>query len=463
MTENTEETSEINHSTLAMLSFNSSVFGTQLIILIFSSRLIFFYEIEVGLSIWLIMLGYAIYTAWDAFNDPFMGYLSDRPNRLWKKYGKRFPWIVSSSILLCMAFFLIFIPPDPKVNEWATFLWFICVLFLFDGLFSILMINRYALLPDKFRTDKERKKLAGFYVPFFTIGLIIGMMLPPLFITYGDKTSYVFMAIIGSAVTLVFLILSFPGMKEDEIMIKRAFTAAQEEKTPFFGTLKKAWKQKNFRIFVIKWVFINATNVLFVASTPYYVRYVLKGEAIMELYLYAAYLIPGVLLVPLWMKLGKKVEYVKLYPILSILIGITFLFSIFLLDIVTAIICVLFLGAFYGGLNTIGTPVDAEMFDEAAVLHGERNEGTYYGIQTVVGKIGQVLYIVILAIIHTLTHFDPERGTDQTALAIWGIRLQFGLPTGIFMLIAGFIFWKWWDLNPEKVALIREKLKQMNL
>ncbi len=463
MTENTEETSEINHSTLAMLSFNCSFFGTQLISLIYNSRLIFFYEIEVGLSIWLIMLGYAIYTAWDAFNDPFMGHLSDRPNRLWKKYGKRFPWIFGSSILLCMAFFLIFIPPDPKVNEWATFTWFLCVLFLFDGLLSILMINRSALLPDKFRTDKERKKLAGFFVPFFTIGLIIGMMLPPLFITYGDRTSYVFMAIIASIITVIFLILSFPGMKEDDIMIKRAFTAAQEEKTPFFGTLKKAWTQKNFRIFVLNRIPIMAASILFVVSTPYYVRYVLKGKAIMEIYLYAAYLIPGVLLVPLWMKVGKKMGYVKLYPILCFLIGIAFLFSIFIFEIVSAVICVLFLGAFYGGLNTISSPIDAEMFDEAAVLHGERKEGTYYGLQSVIGKVGQVLYIVILAIIHTLTDFDPERGTNQTDLAIWGIRLQFGLPTAIFMFIAGFVFWKWWDLKPEKVAQIHEKLKQMNL
>lgn len=176
MTDTIKKANKSNYSTWVMISFNCSVFGTQLIGLIFSSRLVSFYEIEVGLSIWLFTLGYSIYTAWDAFNDPFMGYLSDRSNRLWKKYGKRFPWIVGSSILLCITFFLIFIPPDPGVNEWATFAWFLCVFFLFDGLMSVVLINRSALLPDKFRYDEERKKLAGLFVPFFTIGLIIGMM-----------------------------------------------------------------------------------------------------------------------------------------------------------------------------------------------------------------------------------------------------------------------------------------------
>ncbi len=446
-----------------MLSFNCSVFGTQLIGLMFNSRLVSFYEIEVGLSIWLFTLGYSIYTLWDAFNDPFMGFLSDRPNRLWKKHGKRFPWILVSSIFLCIVFFLIFTPPDPKVNEWATFAWFLLVLFLFDGLMSILLINRSALTPDKFRTDEERKKLAGLNVPLFTIGLILGMMLSPLLITYGDKESYVFMAIVGSLITIVFFFLSFPGMREDKIMMERAFIAAQKEKKPFFGTLKKAWKQKNFRVFILKYIPLTASNMLFVASTPYYVRYVLKEDATMELILYAAYLIPGVLLVPIWMIIGKKFGYLKIYPYLFIVVSVMFLFSIFLTNLINAVICVLILGAFYGGLNTLGPPIDATMFDEAAVMHGERNEGVYYGIQTVIGKVGQVTYMIILASIHTLTNFDPALGTAQTELAIWGIRMQFGLFTSICVLICGFIFWKWWDLKPDKVAEIQEKLKEMNL
>ena len=463
MAEDITNDKEIKHSTREMVSFQCSYFSIQILGLIFSSRLVSFYEVEVGLSIWLYTLGYSIYTAWDAFNDPFMGYLSDRPNRLWKRYGKRFPWIIIASILSCIAFILIFIPPDPKENQWATFFWFLFVIFLYDGLMSIVLINRNALLPDKFRIGQERKKLAGIFVPFMTGGLILGMMLPPLLITYGDKNSYIFMSIIACLIALIIFVLSIPGMKEDEIMNERAFKAAQKERTSFIGTLKQGWKQKNFRVFILRYIPNTAANALFIASTPYFVRYVLKGEAIVEIYLYAAYLIPGVLLVPLWIKLGKKVTYVKLYPILYFLVGIVFLVSIFIVDLIMAVIVVLFLGAFYGGLNALGPPIDAEMFDEAAVLNGERNEGTFYGLQTVIGKVGQVLYIIILAVIHTVTNFDPELGLEQSDLAVLGIRLQFGLATAIFVFLCAFIFWKWWDLTPEKHEEILKKMEEMDL
>ena len=65
---------------------------------IFGAYVFFFYETEVGLYVWLLVLGYVIYALWNSFNDPLIGYIFDRPNFLWKKWGKRFPIILGAAI-----------------------------------------------------------------------------------------------------------------------------------------------------------------------------------------------------------------------------------------------------------------------------------------------------------------------------------------------------------------------------
>ena len=53
----------------------------------------FFYTETIGLSMKLIALGNVLYAVWDAFNDPILGYLSDRTRTRW---GRRKPWLLVS-------------------------------------------------------------------------------------------------------------------------------------------------------------------------------------------------------------------------------------------------------------------------------------------------------------------------------------------------------------------------------
>ncbi|GAH91731.1 unnamed protein product, partial [marine sediment metagenome] len=46
----------------------------------------------------MVALGYIIYAIWNSINDPLVGYFTDRPNRFWKRYGKRFPLIIIGGI-----------------------------------------------------------------------------------------------------------------------------------------------------------------------------------------------------------------------------------------------------------------------------------------------------------------------------------------------------------------------------
>ena len=100
------------HSKKVMLSYSSGNFVNEFIQGVLAFVLFYFYEVEVGLASWMTGLGLGIYAVWDAFNDPLVGYLTDRPYRFTRKWGRRFPWIVVGFIPMLISFVLIFSPPN---------------------------------------------------------------------------------------------------------------------------------------------------------------------------------------------------------------------------------------------------------------------------------------------------------------------------------------------------------------
>ena len=65
-----------------------------------------FYYAVVQLNIMLITIGFIIWAFWNSFNDPMLGYLSDRTHT---KYGRRLPYIMIAIIPLGLILYFLFI------------------------------------------------------------------------------------------------------------------------------------------------------------------------------------------------------------------------------------------------------------------------------------------------------------------------------------------------------------------
>ncbi len=461
--ENYKDTTWKNYSTKNMISYNFKWLTTAIVAGMISTRLLFFYEVEIGMPIFLFTLGYTIFTVWDAINDPFMGYLSDRPNRLWKRWGRRFPWIIGASLPVYFCFLLIFLPPDPSINVWMTFAWFLIMISLYDTFASLRATNYNALFPDKFRSAEQRTKVSGISMVFQTIALFLAFIIPPMLITYGEPSSYVFAAIVIGLISLVFMVLNIPGIREDKDMIERATLLAREPKQSFLKTLKMALRHKNYRVWIIQNLLTGVFDTLLVASIPYFVNYILKLSADAELMLYIPFLIMGILTVPLWMKLGRKFGQLKIFIVGMFLVPISLIPLMFIDNLIQAFICLAIIGATVASHNIMQGPVVGTLYDEAAVLNKKRLEGSYTGINTFVAKFAAIIQVFTIAIVHTLTQFDPTPEAPQSPLALFGIRVQFALVPMICCFLGAIIFTKYWDLKSEKQIEIQKKLKELGM
>ncbi len=83
-------------------------------------------------------------------------------------------------------------------------------------------------------------------------------------------------------------------------------------------------------------------------------------------------------------------------------------------------------------------------------------------MQAFFGRLSIAAQALSFAIVQTLTGFVVGTET-QTPLAVWGIHVHFGLIPMIIMCVSVLIFWKFYNLTPEKLKVIKDKLNEIGL
>lgn len=401
------------------------------------------------------------------FNDPLMGYITNRPFKFTKKWGRRFPWVIIGGIPYIFSYFLIFIPPaiNPTEGAWILFAWFVFTTCLFDTFASLYWVNFAAIFPEKFRSLEERRTGTGLQTIVGILGIAFGSIFPPLLVTYGVPQTYIIQG--GAVVIFCFigLFLSIPGCREDQVTINRYLDKYEEQPTKesFFKSLKIALKQKNFLVFVIAYALYQSLTILITGSIAFLVRYVLLEEAGAQMIPSIGFLVGSLLFIPIWIKLSHKLnDNRKILLITGIALTLVTIPLVFVNNLLFAFIGLFVWGLAFGGFWTLLWPVFADVIDESIAITGERKEGIYTGIQAFFGRLALLNQALVFTIVHIATGF-VEGADTQGPLAVWGIQMHFSLIPMIFMGIAMFIFWKWYDLTPEKVKINREKLIELGL
>ena len=108
-----------------------------------------FYFAIIGLPVLYISLGFIIWSVWNALNDPFMGFISDRTHTRW---GRRLPYIMIGLIPMAIIMFLLFSPPKTFGLDAiaVNFVYFLIVIILFDLFYTMYSLNLTSLFPETF-------------------------------------------------------------------------------------------------------------------------------------------------------------------------------------------------------------------------------------------------------------------------------------------------------------------------
>ncbi len=455
---------EVLHSKKIMSSYGTGSLVTHLVDGVINFILFFYYEAEVGLNSWLVALGLVIYALWDAVNDPLVGYITDRPFKFTKKWGRRFPWAIAVFIPWIISFLLIFTPPD-VANQWITFAWLVSTLCVYDLLESVFTVNFEALFPDKFRSRSERLNASAIVVYIGFVGVVLAFLIPPMVIVYGNLSSYALMAWVCVVISVICWFLMMPGLRDDKENVERYLLKYDEgqKRESYFKTLKQTLKQKTFVAFFVMIILYLALTHLMTASLLYFSRYVLETGTGTLLIMTLLLLIGGLVAIPFWLKLNKKLGDHRKTLIIAGIVMVCSAIQFTIFTNLTIVLIVIFIFGFgVGGYWVIYPVIFSQVIDESVVKYEQRREGIYNGVLNFFKNFGKLLQAVTLAAVHELTGF-VEGASTQPPSALIGIRLHMGLIPAILMAIGLLVFWKFFDITPEKAKQYKEGIIKLKL
>jgi GPH family glycoside/pentoside/hexuronide:cation symporter len=436
----------------------------------------YFYHIKVGLAPIYIFLAMAIFMVYDSVNEPLIGYLVDRNFKWTRTWGRRFPWVVIFIIPWCLSLYLIYTPPldvDATTNPLPVFGWLIMSFFIFDTFVTIIDINISTLRADKFRSDTQRRRYSKFFGPIDMIAMAIGTMLPPMFLLLGDvRESYAIMAAIIAIIGIICGILLLPGVREDKNIIDRYYSR-EYERMSFFTGMKEVVKQKSFMAFYASYTTFGIATTLMTAMGLYITNFILNAGEDIFIMLMATFLIGAMISVIFWHKYLKKVNNTKrVYTIGGFILCAALIPLSFFVTIFDLLIFFFIAGMAMGCIWILGVPVVlSDVQDDYVVRTGKNQKGMLLGTWALISRFTSFFDELFILIVFTITMWptgvlieslqDLIDSGANVELIQWGLRFLIGIIPMCVLLIGVLVFWKFYPLDPEKVAENKVKLEEL--
>jgi GPH family glycoside/pentoside/hexuronide:cation symporter len=443
---------------------------------------IVYYETVLGLNAMYVFLAMSIFMVYNGVNDPIFGFLIDRNFRFTRKWGRRFPWIAIGIIPWAFSVYLHFSAPSVVTlgNPWPVFLYLLLTLVLLDTFGTFVSINYKAVQMEKFRTEYERQRFTKYYAPFDILAILLGMLLPALFIDNSQPRSiqianYSLMGAVGAIVALIFGILSLYGNREDKIMIDRFYSPASVERMSFFKVLKEAIKSRTYVTYFIFGTCLGIQVSLVVTTVWYLTTFVLQAGTLTYFLILGLNLVGTLISIPIWLRYIKKINNNKKALIVAGLASCAALFALsFGAGSIEIMILAFILGLAQGGLNSyVYTIIGPSVTEDVIVKMRKNKKMILFGVSALLGRLVASLDELIIAIVHNTTGFIPGNPTytemldavtnagGDINLVLLGIRLLQGVIPALVLLVGVLVIWKFFPLTQEKLLSNKAKMEEL--
>ncbi|MFX0007825.1 MAG: MFS transporter [Promethearchaeota archaeon] len=424
-----------------------------------------FYFAVVQLHIVLITIGFIIWAIWNSFNDPMLGYLSDRTHT---KYGRRMPYIITALVPLGIVSFLLFTPPLPIgiENQVGNFIYFMITIILFELFYTMYSLNATSLFPETFITKDERTTANNVRQVFLIVGLIVAFILPGLFIEdYSNSSTKTLREYQLFGIELAIIIIIFAAFfalftpRE-----KPEFREDYKNAPNFFNTIKMCVKSKSFAWFIpviiANWFVYGILPTL----VPIYAKAVLhmQDAFMISILLGFTFISSAIFITILWKPVVRKLGNRNAWIISMTSWILTLLPLMFLgpnMEIL-AMIVFFFIGLGLSGSLYITDLVIADIIDEDEVNTGTRREAGYYGVNAFFLRFA--IIVVFLSIGPVFIIADWPVFTYPVSYEVeLGLRiLMFGYPC--VALIIAIIAISKFPLHGEKLIKVKEALQKLH-
>lgn len=436
------------------LAFGAGDFGPAIAASVIGYFLLIFFTDVAGLRPGLAGLVLLITKAWDAINDPIIGYLSDRVRTRW---GRRRPWFLFGAIPFGLAFFLHWLVPP--FSEAGKFWYYLGVSLLFDTMFTIVNTPYTALTAEMTSDFDERTSLNSFRFAFSIGGQLFAVVAHGAIVgAFGADIRGGYMAagaVLGVMAALPFFFAFWGTYERHE--------APQEQELPFWEGLKTTFANIPFRyasgVYLCSWLATSIVQTVLVFYLQYWLR--IPDKLILILF---GLQISSFAWLFIWsrlsQRLGKKGVYYR-----GIASLIVVLMSLFALPASAPFWLVLALALCAGVGTAVSILIPWSILPDVIELDeletGQRREGAYYGFFVLLQKLGVALGLFLIGQMLEVTGYVSAKAgaaapSEQPASALAALRWIIGPIPALLLAVGLALMWRFPITKERHAATLAE-------
>jgi GPH family glycoside/pentoside/hexuronide:cation symporter len=367
---------------------------------------------------------------WDGVSGPLIGSASDRTRTRW---GRRRPFLIGSLPFLALGFAMLWVAPH-SLTGGALIAWLGVALFLFFSAFDLYTLPHMALGAELSSDTHERTRLFGVRQMSFTVGLLMAFGGIQFAMNAEDARAAAAWVGVGGALVAPFLLAVTPlGLRDPERA--GAASGGRGLVASFRDVLSTGAARRLLGV-----QFIEAAGVGAVGTMgPYIAEYLLRRPDAVGL-LPAAYVLSGVVAIPLWVMISRRAGARETWIFAMLLAAAAFagIWFVGQGDLVPLLGLLVVAGAAMGCGGVLANALLADVIDLDAQRTGERKEGVYSAAMLLAVKVGTALALAASGPIMTTAGFTPN--VEQSESSLLGIRILFaGLPC-LGFLVGAWLF-----------------------
>jgi len=408
-----------------------------------------------GLAGSMLLLG----KAWDAVNDPMVGWLSDRTQN---RNGRRLPWMLWGAIPFGVFFMLQWVVPqfssNPAVNEWALFAYYLAVSVVFNSFYTAVNLPYTALTAELTQDYDVRTTLNSYRFTFSIGGSILSLILALAIFSNREMSpaqQYFWLGSICAILAVIPLFLCVWGVRRRVMELERdRLEQPQPAPLSYQEQLKIAFSNRAFLfvvgIYLCSWLAVQNT----VTVIPYFVKNWMGLGNNDFTQVIIAVQVTSLLMLFVWSRVSRHIGKRAVY-FMGMTLWIIAQIGLFRLQPgqIGLMYCLAVMAGF--GVSTAYL-IPWSMIPDVIELDewetGQRREGVFYSFMVLLQKMALALGLFLVGQVLQASGFitatDGAVQTSQPESALFAIRLMVG-PIPALVLIMGLVLAYFYPITRE--------------
>lgn len=383
-----------------------------------------FYTRDLGVGIGLIGIVLLVIRLLDAFQDPVIGYLSD------KHANKRFGIVAFGAVLLVIGMACVFYGPQLGT---PTIIWFASAMICATSGFSIVTINLNMIGGFWHDEPGQRTRISAWREAFALVGLLIASVLPAVLQNFkpAEDAFRILFWVFGVVTIAAFIMFTrFMGRISPGHMI----TQNDTKKGLSFLSILTGPDRNFFGVCFLTHLAAALPGVMVL----FFIRDYLGADNLAGLFLFL-YFVAGAALMAVWVKLANRIGKERTWMISMLVAVITFIWAFFLEpgDVVAyGVICVLS-GMALGADLALPPSILA---DRVSNQKTQAEATQYYALIAFIPKTAIAIASGVSFMI--LAHLGFAAGQTNSPEVLQGVITLYALVPCLIKLGAAFWLWK---------------------